>query len=139
MRAPGEIPADAFVYRRVPRQHWHSIEPGDGPKAKAFLDRHQRLSVYLADAQSPRGALDLAIRHGSPVFLEREGRSVEELVARGWRVVRVPLAAFLAAGLVFDRVEDDGHVELCGDPTASIDDLIELAEVLSPAECLAWG
>lgn len=144
MRTPGAAPMDRYVYRRVPRSQWHSSGSRDEPSPAAFVDRHQRLSVYLASVQTPRSVLQMAIDAqiakgpDGERFLALNGRTVEELVLgpRSWRVVRIPLAAFLSAGLTYDRVETDGHIELCGDPTLHLDRIAQQAEVLSAEECL---
>jgi hypothetical protein len=70
-----------------------------------------------------------------------EGRgnfsTVEELLQRGWRIVRLPVAAFTARGFTLDGPEPDGHQNVEGDYALYSGELVAIAEILTDEECLA--
>ena len=141
MRTSQDLSPDLLVYRRVTADQWEETPAGPVALAFAVVDARQALSLYLADSQTPRSVLQLAVdsalRRRNDRFLEKHGRTVEELVQNGWRVVSLPLGALLAADLTpGPSIGRDGHIELLGDPTRHLRALVRAATVLSAEECL---
>jgi hypothetical protein len=121
-------PVVGNVYVRVSPTSWDRKK--NTPERAAFYLRtgKQMFSVYRADMQTPRGVLQLCIndqkqrlnstdpdaRQRSQDFLDREGNTVEELVANGWQVVRLPDSAFTDLGFTLLEPEPDGHQNVVG-------------------------
>lgn len=119
---------DASVYRRVPSFRWD--KRNNRPQAAAFHTREGEpgLSVFDTRLQTPRGVLqnaldnakaqlaspDAEIREKGRKFLEKQGDTVEALVANGWYVVRLPVSAFTDLGFTLDEAEPDGHRNVIG-------------------------
>ena len=146
MRRPEDLPPNIYVYRRIPAEQWD--QPTGRVNSGAFKDKHDRLSVYLADAQTPRGVLQLRLdtwaELGREAALMKHGRTLEELVngPRRWRVFRIPLGILtgvprLSVAGVNGEVPDDGHIEVCGDPSPYYLVLVKAAELLDAAVCVA--
>ena len=86
------------------------------------------LSVFSAVIQTPRGVLQkqleprfekLATLSGRKRidyerWLDRKGRTVDDLIRLGWRVVKIPLSSFRDRGFRIGEVEPDGLIEIYG-------------------------
>ena len=134
-----------YVYRRVHPAQWSPRK--NRPGSQAFLEGPGAgLSLFRADLQSPRGvmqhAVDTARRwRDSPDAAEQQrgekqlaqfGETVETWLQHGWRVVRVPLAEFIARGYTFDEPDADGHVNAFGSHALHAMDLATIAVELPP-------
>jgi hypothetical protein len=58
-------------------------------------------------------------------------------VQHGWRLVCVPITAFLERGFTLDGPDAHGHLNVHGDYVLHSVDLVDIAEVLTEAQCLA--
>jgi len=154
LKALPEQSPEQFVYRRVSPTSWdrrkHLLEP------TAFKRRRTEsgLSVYCADHQTPRGVLQLCLddqerrlrssdpdeRTRAESFFEQYGSTVESMVAAGWRVALVPIAAFIRRGFVPDAPDELGHQNVHGsyeDFARYSRELRGEARLLTDQECLA--
>ncbi len=128
MALPTAEPPERIAYRRIPHGLWRRHRTG--PKPDAFIPREGfRLSFFRADLQTPRGVLqhqldlwaemlgseDELLRHRAERALERHGRTVEELIANQWGVVRVPLMALVERGFSLEQPDAAGHFNVEGD------------------------
>jgi hypothetical protein len=140
----------AYVYRRIHPYNWDARK--NRLKRGAFIPRSgTRLSVFRADMQTPRGLLqhclddwrlkltsaDESTRQSAVQNLQRYGQTVEELWRSGWRVARLPAAAFAERGFTLDGPDADGHQNVEGDYSLYSGELVSIAEVLTEQECLA--
>jgi hypothetical protein len=135
----------------VPPYRWDKSK--NRPQDAAFEPAPGKsLSVYRTDIQSPRGVLQLCIddqkrkldsaderkRHNAEIWFEKNGESVEQLVSKGWRIVRLPIAVFIDRGFQLDGPDQTGHQNVIGNEytTYSVE-FAELAEILTLEECVA--
>lgn len=149
MPEPPPTSIDQFVYRVINPTNWD--RPKDRPKPTAFKQSHGRaLSVFSADLQTPRGALQHHIDAWkkqllSDEDLEREkaarnladfGDTVEKLVENGYRVVTMPLVEFARREFEISTPELNGHQDIRGDFDLHKRELAMVAKLLSPERCL---
>lgn len=146
--------AETWVYRAVNPDAVSSITGRANRAAFALRVNESELSVYSAEVQTPRGALQRLIdqleeaynakpeeeRARFRAWMERKGTTVERRLALGWRIVRLPLSAFLERGFIAGEVEPDGHISIEG-PREEFEDyareFVLLAQVLTPEEVIA--
>jgi hypothetical protein len=145
---------DHFVYRRLHPFHWDSRRNRLETSAFRLRSNEATLSVYHADRQTPRGVLqicldeeerklhstDETVRARAQAFFAEHGRTVESLVANGWRVARLPVASFLQRGFRVSEPDPIGHQDVFGVQERFREtsrELRDLAEILSVEECLS--
>jgi hypothetical protein len=132
-----------FVYRRIHPGQWSTRKNRAG--SQAFIEGEGAgLSLFRADLRSPRGVMqhavdsavksrasaDQAERERGEKQLARFGETVEEWLQQGWRVVRLPLAAFLERGYRLDEPDAEGHLNAFGEHSLHAMDLAMIAEEL---------
>lgn len=150
MPKPSDQSPANYVYRRIHPYHWESRR--NKLKRGAFIPRATtQLSVFRADLQTPRGLLqhciddwqekltsdDAGTGQSAAENLRKYGGTPEELVGNGWRIARLPAAAFTERGFTLDGPEADGHQNVEGDYALHSGGLVGIAEILTEQECLA--
>ncbi len=153
-------PAPAFVYvlRRLSPDQWKNGNVL--PIAFRLHLGETALSVYAPGLATPRRLLqdwlnarltesqsgEEAVRAVAEKRLQRNGTTVEAMYAAGWRVARVPNAAFEQAGLVVKPPSPDstgdqiGHCDVPGTATQfrlAGATLLQATILLTEAETLA--
>ena len=119
--------APDYVYRAIAPE-W--IDKSGRITADAFTLRpaEDELSVYSSSFCGPREVLKrlidpllarLATKSGDDrakylEWIKRKGYTVEDRIALGWRVARLPLSAFSDRGFEASAVEPDGHIGIRG-------------------------
>ena len=123
-----EQPTSVLLLRRIRPRQWTS-DP-DELIAEAFFLREGEagISVFLGSLASPKYLLEKLLTDTAARlmdnskklenFYKSNGKTVEELYEKKWRVARVPLSVFPTdvfdcSGLS-DDIEPDGHFEICG-------------------------
>ena len=119
---------EEWVYRAA-RPETLAMPSGHITTATYALKEHDvGLSVYSAGIQTPRGVLQKQLESRFEIlagisgkkridyerWLDRKGRTVEDLIRLGWRVVRISLSSFRDRGFQIGEVEPDGHIEIYG-------------------------
>lgn len=85
-------------------------------------------------ANAWRASGDDAERQRGDKQLARFGGTVEEWLQNGWRVVRLPISAFLDRGYTFSEPDAGGHVNAFGEHSEHALDLALIAEEVPPEE-----
>ena len=140
--------SEEWVYRAVAPQF---IDPSSGEiEWTVFRLRpdEEELSVYSAHVCSPRDVLQILIdrvlailnsksgaeRAKFAEWVERKGASVERRMELGWRVIRLPVSAFLDRGFEVGEADAEGHIGIRGsaeDFEEYGDALVEIAEIVT--------
>jgi hypothetical protein len=151
--SPLDLPSDQILYRQLTPTSWDRKK--NRLNSNVFRRRANELgvSVYLADLQTPRGVLRACIdaqrrklASGDPEqvaaaenFFRLYGSTVESLVAAGWRVARVPVAAFTERHFALGEPDEIGHLNVFGaveEFARYTNELSKQAELLSAERCL---
>ena len=81
-------------------------------------DRKRRLND--ADGEKARAAHEWLAKNPD----------VETLVAKNWRVVKIPLSAILSMGFSVEEPDADGHLNILGAASQFADRLIDFVELI---------
>src|SRR5207247_2917539 len=98
------------------------------------------LQLCLDDQQRKLRSEDPGEHAKAASFFQQYGNTVETLVAAGWRVAALPVAAFTSRGFSMDEPDSIGHQNVFGayeDFARYSRELRAEARLLSPEECLA--
>ncbi len=153
MDNPLNLSAHEILYRQLTPTSWDQKKNRLNSNVFRRRSNELGLSVYRADIQTPRGVLQacldaqhrkLASANSEQVaaaenFFRLYGSTVESLVAAGWRVARVPAAAFTERRFVLGDPDEVGHLNVFGtleDFARYTNELSKHAELLSGEQCL---
>jgi hypothetical protein len=147
----------AAVYRRVSPAQYDYRAQRIKPEVFALRPNEEGLSIFDACIVGPRGALqafldfyrenlnaeDEALREAAGKRLEQYP-DVEAIVAKGWRVIRLPVSEIKQRGFTLTELEPNGHLEIHGDREQFLKYQLEfvqlvtegIAPLLNEAECL---
>jgi hypothetical protein len=145
-------PGDQFLYRRIP--DWYVKNGKLKPAGFRKRSIEETLSVYSVNHTTPRKILQLCIdeqaaaeqseddviSHGAKSFFYKNGRTVDELIAKGWRVAIINASAFTKIGWIVNSPDEIGHIDIEVIEDENLDehlkDIADEAILLSAEECL---
>jgi hypothetical protein len=83
-------------------------------------------------ARRCRNSGDETERQRGDKQLAQFGETVDEWLQHGWRVVRLPLSAFVERGYTFDEPDPDGHLNAFGEHSLHAKGLATIAGEVPP-------
>lgn len=104
-------------------------------------DGEDALPVDRKVASRAKSLLQRIVTEVSPAenFFRLYGTTLEDLVRAGWRIVRIPLAAFTVRNFVLRDPDDIGHLNVFGSVeefARYTSELSKCAELLTADQCL---